>query len=335
MLCSLRWRAATARSTGLALRLGRTPSGATVEHSASDPQGPLSRPFAFQESGLLGRGPVVKLSHHDVHLAAEWLQESQGVLIAAGAGMGVDSGLPDFRGTEGLWRHYPALERAKLDLPRIANPETFRSNPRLAWGFYGHRLKLYRSTVPHLGFQIARSLEQRLRIEVGVFTSNVDGQFQKAAFNQGRLHECHGSIHWLQCSIPCSPDIWPADALEPHVSEADGLWSGPLPLCRNCGSIARPNILLFGDGDWLSDRSDMQESSLQRWLSNVRQPLVLEIGAGTAVPTVRHFARRLQSQRSAKIVRINPGDPPANDRSMLTLPTGALEALEAISLVLG
>lgn len=100
------------------------------------------------------------LDHH-IHLAAEWLQECQGLLIAAGAGMVVDSGLPDFRGTEGLWRHYPNLRRAKLDLPRIANPETFRSNPRLAWGFYGHRLNLYRSATPHRGFRVAKSLAQR------------------------------------------------------------------------------------------------------------------------------------------------------------------------------
>ncbi len=249
--------------------------------------------------------------------------------------MGVDSGLPDFRGAEGLWRHYPALRRAKLDLPRIASPQTFRSNPRLAWGFYGHRLSLYRSTVPHPGFEIARSLGKRIGADVGVFTSNVDGQFQKAGFSEERLHECHGSIHWLQCSVPCSADIWSAEALEPDVSQLDGLWRGPLPLCRNCGSVARPNILLFGDSDWLSNRSDQQEILLQQWLSGVEQLVILEIGAGTAVPTVRNFAKRLQSRRSAKLVRINPADPLSKDQSTLTLPMSARDALEDLAQALG
>lgn len=277
----------------------------------------------------------MKVSHHDVHLAAEWLQESQGLLIAAGAGMGVDSGLPDFRGTEGLWRHYPALERAKLDLPRIANPETFRSNPRLAWGFYGHRLSLYRSTIPHRGFTIARSLGHRLPAGLGVFTSNVDGQFQKAGFDDKALHECHGSIHWLQCSVPCSSDVWSAESLQPQVSEVDGLWLGPLPLCRNCGAVARPNILLFGDGDWLSARSDFQETLLQQWLHGVERLLVLEIGAGTAVPTVRHFAKRLQTRLLAKIVRINPADVASTDPNILTLSTSAIAGLEALRQAVG
>ena len=63
--------------------------------------------------------------------------------------MGVDSGLPDFRGKEGFWKAYPALARANMCFTRIANPVSFTRNPELAWGFYGHRLNLYRDTVPH------------------------------------------------------------------------------------------------------------------------------------------------------------------------------------------
>lgn len=66
------------------------------------------------------------------------LKGADGLLITAGAGMGVDSGLPDFRGNTGLWAAYPALRRARLDFTRIANPAAFLANPRLAWGFYGH-----------------------------------------------------------------------------------------------------------------------------------------------------------------------------------------------------
>jgi NAD-dependent SIR2 family protein deacetylase len=69
-------------------------------------------------------------------------------LITGGAGMGVDSGLPDFRGDDGFWKAYPALQQAGVSFRDIAAPDNFRDQPREAWGFYGHRLNLYRKTLP-------------------------------------------------------------------------------------------------------------------------------------------------------------------------------------------
>lgn len=76
--------------------------------------------------------------------AARLIDEADSLIIAAGAGMGVDSGLPDFRGVGGFWQAYPALGRAKIRFEEIASPATFERDPTLAWGFYGHRLNLYR-----------------------------------------------------------------------------------------------------------------------------------------------------------------------------------------------
>ncbi|MBI3348792.1 MAG: Sir2 family transcriptional regulator [Burkholderiales bacterium] len=267
---------------------------------------------------------------NSLQIAAQWLQECDGLLLAAGAGMGVDSGMPDFRGREGLWNEYPALRQARLDFTSIANPEAFRSQPRIAWGFYGHRLNLYRAALPHPGFAIARRLGDRTTGGVGVFTSNVDGQFQKAGFDEEHLHECHGSIHWLQCSIPCSADIWSAKLLVPKISESDGLWMGPLPACRNCGAIARPNILMFSDADWLSTRSDAQGAGLLHWLGGIDRLVILEIGAGTAVPTVRNFVSRLQKQKPTKLVRINPRDFAVEGPASVAMATSAQAGLEAL-----
>lgn len=88
--------------------------------------------------------------------AAACLRAADALLITAGAGMGVDSGLPDFRGNQGFWQAYPALGQAGLAFSAIANPQAFKTDPALAWGFYGHRLKLYRETVPHAGFALLR-----------------------------------------------------------------------------------------------------------------------------------------------------------------------------------
>lgn len=149
--------------------------------------------------------------------AAEVIATADALVITAGAGMGVDSGLPDFRGDEGFWKAYPALARARLDFRTMANPETFVKFPTVAWGFYGHRLALYRQTVPHAGFGILRNWGERLRLGAWVFTSNVDGQFQKAGFPDDRIHECHGSIHYLQCLNRCESGVWSAAEFAPLV----------------------------------------------------------------------------------------------------------------------
>jgi NAD-dependent SIR2 family protein deacetylase len=85
---------------------------------------------------------VTDLQNETLEKAAGWLREADGLLITAGAGMGVDSGLPDFRGRDGFWRAYPALRHHGFSFEDMANPARFAEHPELAWGFYGHRLKL-------------------------------------------------------------------------------------------------------------------------------------------------------------------------------------------------
>ena len=118
-----------------------------------------------------------------LHIAAQWIEQADCILITAGAGIGVDSGLPDFRGGQGLWEQYPGLAQQELSFIDIANPDMFAEDPRTAWGFYGHRLELYRNTIPHEGFHILKKWAKEKENGAFVFTSNVDGQFQKAGFH--------------------------------------------------------------------------------------------------------------------------------------------------------
>src|SRR4051812_42308845 len=85
--------------------------------------------------------------------AALWIRSADAIVVTAGAGMGVDSGLPDFRGTEGFWRAYPPYRTLGLGFEELASGSLFSRDPTLAWGFYGHRLHLYRYTLPHEGFE--------------------------------------------------------------------------------------------------------------------------------------------------------------------------------------
>ena len=257
---------------------------------------------------------------------AERITQSSGLLIAAGAGMGVDSGLADFRGPEGFWRAYPQFQQAGLRFEEMANPQAFARDPGLAWGFYGHRLQRYRDAAPHRGFAILREIAAHLPDGAFVFTSNVDGHFQKAGFSDDRICEVHGSIHYLQCAAPCSGHIWPADKFEPVVDPATCRLAPPLPRCPNCGELARPNILMFGDWNWLQRRTDRQEARFAAWREAASNPVVIELGAGKSVATVR-----MMSERSGfPLIRINLRDPEVPSPNHIAVPMGALAALEGI-----
>jgi NAD-dependent SIR2 family protein deacetylase len=267
----------------------------------------------------------------DYQRCAEVIAEADGLLITAGAGIGVDSGLPDFRGPQGFWGAYPALGRARIAFEQIANPAAFSARPRLAWGFYGHRLQLYRRTVPHEGFQILRRIGKRLPHGAFVFTSNVDGQFQTAGFAEAQVSECHGSIHHLQCLDVCHDGIWRADDFDPELDEEHCLLTSEFPRCPRCQAMARPNILMFGDWQWLSERSDAQERRLRAWLRPVERLLVIEIGAGTTIPTARLMGERLPG----KMIRINPGEPQLPKGKGVSIADSGLAALRAIEACLG
>lgn len=262
--------------------------------------------------------------------AAELIAQAGALVVAAGAGMGVDSGLPDFRGTEGFWRAYPALARAKLNFTSVASPTTFERDPRLAWGFYGHRLALYRRTVPNGGFALLQRWGARALHGVAVFTSNVDGQFQRAGFAADVIHECHGSLHLLQCLRGCGEPPWPADGLLPDIDDDACQWRGELPACPGCGGLARPNLLMFGDWGWQGERYDAQAQRLAHWLARVERPVVIEIGAGTDVPSVRHFSQQVVVHHGGQLVRINPREPAVAASAGVGLASGALAALQAL-----
>jgi NAD-dependent SIR2 family protein deacetylase len=264
--------------------------------------------------------------------AAEAIAQADGLIVAAGAGMGVDSGLPDFRGPQGFWRAYPPFAKLGLRFEQLADPRWFDRDPPLAWGFYGHRRNAYRAADPHVGY--LRLLEwAQSRADGGfVFTSNVDGHFRRAGFADDRIVECHGSIEWMQCSRPCSDEIWPAEASAIEVDPATMRACPPLPACPLCGRLARPNVLMFDDAHWLSDRADAQWQRLEHWLwKRAGERLVIvECGAGGAIPTVRRTCEQAAEQWRARLIRINPTESTV-PTGQISLPMTALAALEAIT----
>lgn len=262
---------------------------------------------------------------NEIERAAKLLTEADSLIILAGAGMSVDSGLPDYRGTAGWWTNHEAFKRAGVTYEQASSGRMFYHDPHLAWGVHGHKLETYRAAHPHRGYAVLRRWVEQLPNESFVFTSNIDGQFQAAGFSEKEIQECHGSVHWLQCAKRCTDTVWSARNLAPVVSAETLRWEGDLPRCIYCDSVARPNVLMFEDAHWVSRKDEQQAKQFERWRAQVERPVALEIGAGTGVLRVR----RLSDLFSRRFVRVNPEDATVRDHEV-GVRAGALDALSAI-----
>lgn len=274
----------------------------------------------------------MQLSDEAIVAAASALLNAKTFIITAGAGMGVDSGLPDFRGDHGFWKAYPLYQKLGLSFVEMATPRHFGEDPKFGWGFYGHRTNLYRETVPHRGFKILQDWCKRYQLEWFVVTSNVDGHFQKAGFDEQRVVEIHGSIHQMQCTTPCRPDIWENDA--EFSVDLETMRCESMPACHQCGAVARPNVLMFNDWSYVPQRSAAQQRRFDHFLSNCPRPIVVvEVGAGSAVPTIRWTSEDIGNLPDATVIRINPREPKIGKKH-ISIAAEALITLDAIETVL-
>ena len=266
--------------------------------------------------------------HDTICRIADLLARADALLVTAGAGMSVDSGLPDFRSAQGLWRAYPPLAKLGLSFEQMAQPRWFASKPEMAWAWYGHRQQLYAQATPHAGHAILLAWAQAMPSGTFVVTSNVDAQFRTAGFDEGLLFEVHGSVHRYQCTKPCGDRVWDAGAPSFAIDLETLTASGELPRCPECGALARPNVLMFNDGDWIDVVARGQRRRFDEWLASLagRSIVVIECGAGTAIPTIRRIGEQLSARAGATLVRINPAAAEAAE-PILTVQLPALQAL--------
>ncbi len=128
---------------------------------------------------------------------------------------------------------------------------------------------------------------------------------------------------------------WRAHSVKPEVDMATGLMTNPLPRCPHCGGLARPNVLMFDDADWLSHAASAASRRMDEWLATVERPVVIELGAGTHIPTIRRASERVAHQRRCPLIRINPRD---SETAVLdgsgvptySVPLGALAGLQLV-----
>jgi NAD-dependent SIR2 family protein deacetylase len=252
--------------------------------------------------------------------AAELIAGADALLIGAGAGMSVDAGIP-------AYRLNPPTTTARLS---ALVPMLFELHPSVAWGRAGAQLALFRRTAPHAGYHILHAWSQRMPERAFVLTSNVDGMFLATGFAADRVVEGHGSLHYAQCTRPCSDAIWPATPLD--VDEAAELARDPLPLCRDCGAPARPNVFMFGDLHFNAGRATEQLRAYDAWQAATRHRrlAVVECGAGTAVPTIRNKCLAFARERGAPLIRINTAECAPED-GVIAIQLDALTALHELA----
>jgi NAD-dependent deacetylase len=147
------------------------------------------------------------------------------VLVLTGAGASAESGIPTFRGVDGLWRNHPIED--------VASPRGFTANPALVWEFYSERRAGAGPVKPNAGHVALAQLEQRLGDRLLLATQNVDGLHQAAGSQ--RVIEMHGSLWLTRCSR-C--DRAPFRDTTAHASP---------PVCEACGGLLRPDIVWFGE----------------------------------------------------------------------------------------
>ena len=260
------------------------------------------------------------------------------LVVTAGTGMCVDSNIGDIFSTT-FWATHDPLVMRGLKFEHCANLKNFGDDPGFSWGFYSHLYRLYTGSSPHEGYGVLKQWAQAAKYGYFAFTSNVDGHFQKAGFPDDRVIECHGSIMNLQCLQNCTEDIWPLASLDLTMDPATWVAEPPLPECRNCGGLARPNLMMFRDWGWLDFRTDAKEKVFRRELAQLKRHddfrlCVVEVGAGIRIPTVRDFSEGLLQQfHEAKLIRINPTVVAAdhNNPRIISIHDGAHKVLEGLA----
>lgn len=156
--------------------------------------------------------------------ARKWVAQARSVAALTGAGISAESGVPTFRGPEGLWKNFKAEE--------LATPEAFARDPRLVWEWYDWRRGLIAQAKPNAAHHALVELEKG-KPGFTLITQNVDGLHDLAG--SGKILKLHGDIWRLRC-LECGANFpnrrAPLPKLPPHCA---------------CGGMARPGVVWFGE----------------------------------------------------------------------------------------
>ncbi len=213
-------------------------------------------------------------SSASISTVVTWVQESKRLVVLTGAGISAESGVPTFRGSDGLWNNFRAED--------LATPEAFRRDPKLVWEWYDWRRGKVAQTRPNPGHQALVELE-KISSDFTLITQNVDG-----------LHDVAGSRHPLKLH----GDIW---ELRCTACDYTGVNRqvplGQIPPMCECGALLRPSIIWFGES--------LPSAVLERaWSASEQADLFLVVGTSALVQPAASLPLVAKSA-GARVVEIN------------------------------
>jgi len=234
--------------------------------------------------------------------AAALLRDARRVLLLTSAGMSADSNIPTFRDKDGYWRNFPPFRKKNLEAQDLASPWAFRNVLPHAWAFYEWRRRNASENQPHEGYHILNRWMAECFDESFIHTTNTDGLHLRSGCPTDRILEVHGSMWRLQCLDACTPRYWEEPGVPLCHLDTQTMKASNFPTCPNCHAIARPHILMFGDGEYTGHPE--QERNFEVFLQR-SVDLAILIGSSGAVPTNDHIAFQLM-QAGGAVININP-----------------------------
>ncbi len=226
------------------------------------------------------------------------LRAARRIVVLTGAGVSAASGVPTFRGADGLWRHYRAED--------LATPEAFAHDPRTVWEWYDWRRTVIAGCAPNAAHDVLAKWSAQPGFTL--ITQNVDGLHERAG--TANVIRFHGSIWEMQCAADCGARPWEDRTSPLHTLP---------PACRTCGGLARPGVVWFGES---IDPEVLERSSTAAAAADV----LLSVGTSSLVypaAALLHHARRA----GAFTAEVNPGATGASGAVDLAIAAPAEDAL--------
>ena len=237
-----------------------------------------------------------------VELLAELVRTRQPCVALTGAGISTESGIPDFRSAQGIWRQYDPMRYAHID--------AFLADPAAVWEFYALRLDVAGAAEPNDGHRALAELEARGWLQA-VVTQNVDGLHARAGTRE--LVEVHGSLRVAEC-LGCGA--------ETAMAEVAQVLPAP-PECPRCGRILKPGVVMFGE---LLPEEAMAKA---RRLAG-EAGILLVVGSSLEVYPVAALPEETLAGGGALAI-VNRGGTPWDRHAELVLDAGAGETLRRLA----
>jgi NAD-dependent deacetylase len=235
-------------------------------------------------------------STSDLGIVKDCIAAARSLVVLTGAGISADSGVPTFRGVDGLWRNFRAED--------LATPEAFERDPRLVWEWYNWRRELIASKRPNPAHESVVEFERRCA-HFWLITQNVDGLHRVAGSR--KLSEIHGNIWKVRCTA-CGV-----------VEENRDVPIPILPSCRHCKGLLRPHIVWFGES--------LAADDLARCAASLQScDVLLVVGTSGVVYPAAGFAS-VAKEAGAFVAEINPDPTPHSDLVDISLRGRAKEVV--------